>query len=238
MENNQENIKEATLSERLDNFWYHYKWHTIAIFFVLLVIIICSFQMCGKTSYDVYVLYAGEMPIENTKADSNYHTMISALKLVCDDYDEDGATSPLLKNLLVPMGKEYDELADRGYDRLIASDISEFEQLMVYSSEYYLCFLSEDTFRDYDKQTSSGAYPFASLTDLIPEGSDLRLASERGIYLSSLDFGKLSGINELPEDTVVCLRAKLKLPGATSRDVAYENAKATLNKILAYEIKE
>ena len=238
MDNNENIIKERPLSEKLENFWYHYKWHTIAIFFAVLVVVICSLQMCGKATYDVYVLYAGEMPIENTKADSNYHTMLSALKLVCEDYDEDGATSPLLKNLLVPTGKEYDALAERGYDRLIASDMAEFEQLMVYSSEYYLCFLSEDTFLEYDKQTSSGAYPFVSLTDLVPEGSDARFASDRGIYLSSLDFGKLSGINELPEDTVVCLRAKLKLPGAASRDTAYDSAKATLTKILAYEIKE
>lgn len=235
---NENIVKEPSLSEKLENFWYHYKWHTIAIFFVTLVVLICSLQMCGKATYDVYVLYAGEMPIENTKSDSNYHTMLSALKLVTDDYDEDGAISPLLKNLLVPMGKEYDELAERGYERLIASDMSELEQLMVYSSEYYLCFLSEDTFRDYDKPTSSGAYPFVSLTDLLPDGSDASFASDRGIYLSSLDFGKLSGINELPADTVVCLRAKLKLPGAGSSDTAYDSAKATLLNILAYEIKE
>ena len=235
---NENIVKEPSLSEKLENFWYHYKWHTIAIFFVTLVVLICSLQMCGKESYDVYVMYAGEMPIENTKSDSSYHTMLSALKLVTDDYDENGATSPLLKNLLVPMGKEYDELAERGYDRLIASDTSELEQLMVYSSEYYLCFLSEDTFLDYDKQTSSGAYPFVSLTDLVPDGSDARFASDRGIYLSSLDFGKLAGINELPADTVVCLRVKLKLPGASSRDEAYESAKATLLNILAYEIEE
>ena len=235
---NENIVKEPSLSEKLENFWYHYKWHAIAIFFVTLVVLICSLQMCGKSTYDVYVIYAGEMPIENTKSDSNYHTMLSALKLVTDDYDEDGATSPLLKNLLVPMGKEYDALADRGYERLIASDMSELEQLMVYSSEYYLCFLSEDTFRDYDKPTSSGAYPFVSLTDLVPDGSDASFASDRGIYLSSLDFGKLSGINELPEDTVVCLRAKLKLPGASSRDTAYDSAKATLLNILAYEIEE
>ena len=235
---NENIVKEPSLSEKLENFWYHYKWHTIAIFFVTLVVLICSLQMCGKATYDVYVIYAGEMPIENTKSDSNYHTMLSALKLVTDDYDEDGATSPLLKNLLVPMGKEYDELAERGYERLIASDMSELEQLMVYSSEYYLCFLSEDTFREYDKPTSSGAYPFVNLTDLLPDGSGANFASDRGIYLSSLDFGKLSGINELPADTVVCLRAKLKLPGAGSSDTAYDSAKATLLNILTYEINE
>ena len=186
---NETNIKEPNLSEKLENFWYHYKWHTIAAFFIVLVVVICSLQMCGKATYDVYVMYAGEMPIENTKADSNYHTMISALKLVTDDHDEDGAASPLLKNLLVPSGKEYDALADRGYDRLIASDMAEFEQLMVYSSEYYLCFLSEDTFREYDKPTSSGAYPFVSLTDLVPDGSDARLSREEtGLEFWGYDY--------------------------------------------------
>ena len=238
MDNNENIVNEQTLSEKLENFWYHYKWHTVAAFFVLLVVIVCSLQMCGRTTYDVYVLYSGEMPIESTRSDSSYHTMISALKLVTEDNDENGTVAPLLKNLLVPSGKEYDGLVERGYERLIASDMAEFEQLMVYSSEYYLCFLSEDTFREYDKPTSSGAYPFSPLTDLVPEGSDARFASDRGIYLSSLDFGSLAGISELPADTVVCLRAKVKLPGAASRDAAYENAMATLESILAYEIKE
>ena len=43
----------------LENFWYHYKWHTIASVFVLLVVTIITVQMCTRTTYDAYIVYAG-----------------------------------------------------------------------------------------------------------------------------------------------------------------------------------
>ena len=45
--------------KKLDNFFYHYKWHTVAALFLAIVIIVCSLQTCSKESYDVEIMYAG-----------------------------------------------------------------------------------------------------------------------------------------------------------------------------------
>lgn len=243
MENNEKlessaTYKKMSAAEWLDNYWYHYKWHTIVALFILIVGVICTLQMCSKTTYDGYVLYAGEHPIDNTSSDSSYHTMISAFKLVCEDYDENGTVSPVFKNLLVPSSEESGKLIDKGYDKLISMNTEEYREIMAYSSEYYICFLSEDLFLSYDTPTSSGAYPLCDLEQYLPEGSDAQMISPRGIYLSSTDFYKLAGINELPEDTVICLKAKLKLPGASGADEAFESSVDMLKKILAYEHEE
>ena len=51
-------------SKKLENFWYYYKWHTIAVLFVILVIGVCTFQTCNKTSYDLHVVYAGDKDVK------------------------------------------------------------------------------------------------------------------------------------------------------------------------------
>ncbi|MBR2987517.1 MAG: hypothetical protein IKC63_05810 [Clostridia bacterium] len=48
-----------TLLAKLDNFWYHYKWHTIFIAFFLAVFTICAVQCAQKEDPDASILYSG-----------------------------------------------------------------------------------------------------------------------------------------------------------------------------------
>ena len=71
MNYNHENIDaeikiKLNTSEKLENFWYHYKWHTIAGLFAVICIVILTFQLCTKTSYDVNIIYAGEKSISTS----------------------------------------------------------------------------------------------------------------------------------------------------------------------------
>ena len=45
--------------KKLDNFWYHYKWHTIFTVFFLSVILICTVQCVQKEDPDAMILYSG-----------------------------------------------------------------------------------------------------------------------------------------------------------------------------------
>ena len=43
-----------------DNFWYHYKVHTIIVLFALFVLIVCVLQTCTSSSGgDITIMYAG-----------------------------------------------------------------------------------------------------------------------------------------------------------------------------------
>ncbi len=43
-----------------DNFWYHHKWKTIAILFLIIVVTVCVLQMCGREEQgDITVVTAG-----------------------------------------------------------------------------------------------------------------------------------------------------------------------------------
>jgi hypothetical protein len=43
----------------LDNFWYHYKWHTAAVLFITFVLTVCITQCARKEKHDVVVMSAG-----------------------------------------------------------------------------------------------------------------------------------------------------------------------------------
>ena len=49
-----EPIKKASFFE---NFWYHYKFHTIAALFGIFVLVVGILQLTGKTNPDIYIMY-------------------------------------------------------------------------------------------------------------------------------------------------------------------------------------
>ena len=173
-------------SKKAENFWYHYKWHTIVAIFVLIVTIICTVQMCSRTDYDVYVLYAGGKSFNKSADGNDYATITDALRIVSEDFDENGENSPLFQSYLFPTDKEYkDKYSELGLESLITSDKESFVNAMTGSKEYYLCFLSPEIFAMYDRELESGGSPLITLTDYAAE--DVLTESGRGIKLSETD---------------------------------------------------
>lgn len=52
-------IKMKEFIKKLDNFWYHYKWHTIFIAFFVVLFTICTVQCAMKDDPDAMILYSG-----------------------------------------------------------------------------------------------------------------------------------------------------------------------------------
>lgn len=192
--------------ERLENYWYHFKWHTLIVIFIITVITVCTVQMCSKRSYDVYIMYVGEHSVDMKGTDgdtSEYEKMLSALERYSDDYNEDGETNIELETLYVPSSAEIAEMENSDVYvnyAAIKDNTGVFEDNMLHST-YYLCFISYDLYEKYAKE---GA--FLPLTDYCTEGKNYEWADECGIYLSSLPSYEREGLRNLPADTVVCLR--------------------------------
>ena len=229
------------LTERLENFWYHYKWHTIFAVFALAVLSICIFQTCSKKSYDTYILYAGSKEI--TRTDKNgqiplYNTLTGTFEAVAPDRDGDGeATVSLSTHLALTRedieNAEKEDGAEVNYG-LLQSDRQTLVDRIVYS-EYYLCFLSGAVYDDL--KVIDGVEIFTPLA-AYTEGKDgVELYDERAIKLSSLEFYSRPGVCELPEDTVVCLRMRSEITGlfgGKEAEEIYDNAEQVLKNILAY----
>ncbi len=229
------------VSAKLENFWYHYKWHTIVGVFVVIVAAILLTQLFTKTEYDINIIYAGEKAIATTSLSGDGVTELStitkAIETAGEDYNNDGIVRFNLHNLFIMSYDEYDEAVKDITDPLqknkLQSEIQTNNQTLrdLMYSGYFLYLFSEDVFREFDGDGEDKI--FADIKNYIKEGGDYSYASDRGIYLSSLEIYKTTDLSLLPPDTVVCIR----LPGvfdSTDGGSKYNISEKMLRALLAY----
>lgn len=229
-------------NEKMENFWYHYKWHTIVAAFVVIVGVILTLQLCTKVDYDLHILYAGDKNIKTTSLSgdgkSEYSDLISALELVGFDENSDGNVNINLQKLYILGEKAFEEAVKDVQDPMQKASLESemqknYESLYNYLmfGDYYLCFLSEDVFFEYEEQFEESV--FAPLSGYVKDGVEYSYANERGIYISSLEMYEATALSLLPPDTVVCIRLPGVL-GARDDGKAYSAAENLLKKILGY----
>lgn len=217
-----------------ENFFYHYKWHSIVALFLIFVIIFCTFQTCSKTEFDAYVLYAGGKNLwDSNDGDDNstYSTLYSAIGRYVEDFDGDGNRHVSFRNIYLPTGDEID--TEKVDSSLLLQNNEDFRQNMLYG-DYYICFISENLFKEYTKDKKNN--PFMYISQYLPENSDCTLASEYGVYLSSTPLANKPGFKKLPENTVICFRILSDFSSASSKTKQrYSNAESTLRLMLKDE---
>jgi len=235
---------ETPFTKRLENYWYHYKWHTIVAVFLLVVFLVVGLQMCRKESYDTYVLYAGDKEISRNSKDGEiplYNTVLSSLGKSAEDYNGDGEVVVSLTTLLALTSEQIKDAESNpelevNYG-LLQSDRQTLEDRMLYS-EYYVCLISPAVYEQF--KSIDGVEIFAPLQSYAPMGADLEYYSERAIKLSSTDFYSLPGISELPEDTLICLRLSSAVAdafGGERNEEIFKNAEKVIKNILTYSAK-
>lgn len=231
------NIK-MTPKQRIENFWYHYKWHTIVALFAVVVVVMLVLQMCTKQDYDAYILYAGNYKISTLAEDGDlpeYKKITSALGAITPDANGDNSKDINLKTLFVLTPEQLAELDSEDTATLsLANTDSETLENMLVVGNYYVCFMSEELFLDKDAIYDGAIFePLAKYaTD---DGISYEYASERGIYLRSLPFASTLS---LPEDTVVCLRSMngySSVIGSKENQKSFELGEEIIKSILCYK---
>ena len=210
IENAEMKIK-SPLGEKIENFFYHYKWHTIVALFLVFTIVICSLQMCQKVSYDIHIMYAGGEEIGKTASGgdiSEYQKLNSALMRVTPDFDENEERNVNLLTLFIPSDKEIEEIKkSEGYELnigMVLENQNIFQQNILYS-EYSICLLSESLFLEWSENQAVTLFaPIGQYTNGNTEDYDF--VNEYGIRLASTSLYESAGIQILPEDTVICIR--------------------------------
>lgn len=197
----------GNFKSKIENYWYHYKWHTIFIAFFVVVITVMTVQMCSRESEDISILYAG--PISIT---SSQRTEIESAfaQLMPEDYDGDGSKSVDFMDILLMTDEELYEAYEQGYNAYYLNEQtinSNLETLTVQAlaGEYVIFLIDEDW---YENLHNSSAFV------TIDELSELGITCEGGkkyddcaYYLHSLDFADFFNIFDIfPEDTLICIR--------------------------------
>ncbi len=227
-----------------ENFWYHYKWHSIVAVFVIVAIVVVSLQMCTRTEYDVYIVYAGDHEIKKTVSGTNspYAEAVKSLTRVAEDFDGDGEVNVNFLNLFVVNEEEREALLAGTTnmeinETLVKEDTETLETNIAYG-DHYIFFLSERLFREYEEEFDGAI--FTSLESYGNEGRTYEYLTEgkTGIYLHSLEIGDLPTLADLPEDTVVCMRALSPVSsvfGKKQNEENFERSEEVMRNILAFD---
>lgn len=229
---------------KLANFWYHYKWHTIALLFTIFVITVCAVQCAGNTRYDIQVLYAGNHAFGRMSEDggfSEYMTAVSSLEELTEDHDGNGEVNVSFLDLYLLTSEEIAEIEKNPDSNQLSYQLLQENSSMLKNnldmSDYYVCFLSERLFRQYS-EGEKNLGRFAKIAPYTAEGAEYDFVSEYGIRLSSLDVGDMPGISALDaEDTVVCIRnvsAMSFMFGRETSEEQFRRGEELLRKILSY----
>ena len=248
MEENKNTPTEAVEAEKqsfskwLDNYWYHYKWHTIAVIFVLVVAIVCTVQLFNRSDYDAVIAYAGSKNVSKKAENGDVAEIVtiqSSLKDVVYDVDENGEISISVKTLFWLSAAEISALkaelkeGEEINDALLIENYTTVDDLML-SGEYFLWFMSDDLYNYINGK--SDVNRFVDLSAM-PEGDtavEFYGEDTCAVYLKSTEFYKMPGICDLPEDTLVVVR-RLGVGNNKSTKRAYEAALDFAKEIINYE---
>lgn len=189
----------------LDNFWYHYKWHTLIVLFVVIVAGVGIYQVASKGTADVGVLYAGPrlLTLPEKKA------IESAVRQLMQDYNGDGETVVEFTSLMfmsdeqIQAAKEQAEQSGGDYfvnRQFMQNELQKFDNLIL-AGDALICLLDPYLYqRVLDRD---GFMPLSDIFDTPPEGA----VDAYGIRLADTKFGQyFDGLQGLPEDTVLCIR--------------------------------
>lgn len=235
------------LMAKIENYWYHYKWHTIVAIFLVITVLVASLQMCTRTSYDVHIMYAGNHKLEKISSNGNsttpFTSTLASLGRVVSDHNGDGEVHVNLLDLFVMTADEVAEFNQTSDGKSEINEIQIKENTTALESnyllfgDYYIMLLSPALFEKYDSQYDGALFADISRyadADLL---SSLSLTENgRGVYLSSLGIYSMVGIEGLPADTVVCIRNKTTF-GNGSNQANHGYSEAAFKEILTYTNK-
>ncbi|MEE0970374.1 MAG: hypothetical protein U0M06_13465 [Clostridia bacterium] len=230
---------ESKFAKWFDNFWYHNKWKTIGTIFVIFVVVVCSLQMCEKEKVDAYVMYGGPEILDGERL-TNFRAALKAV--LPEDFNGDGEKYvEVVTNYIMSADeikaaeKEAFSVSENDFyidPAFMAQNKQKFDNLIL-AGEYSICFLSPYLYEEVRK--SDGFMPLVEIFDVVPQGA----VDEYGLRLLDTDFGSyFPGVNELPPDTILCMRRIGTLnsflnKGATEK--SYEMSMKLFRAIVNYE---
>lgn len=229
----------SPFSKKVENFWYHYKWHTIAVLFIVIAVVVCTLQMCKKETVDFHVMYAGGTEVSRKSVDgdtSAYVRVTTVFEKYIDDIDGDGKKNIAFSTYFAPSDEEI-KIAETTPGKevnysLMSSDRDALNARFG-NGDYYLCFVSPHVYEQY--KGINGVSAFATIAGYAPENSELEYYNEYAIKLSSTNFYKNNpAIREvMPDDTLIAIQIKRVVGVKKDNDERYAVSEAVLRKILA-----
>ncbi|MBR2900826.1 MAG: hypothetical protein IKC39_01135 [Clostridia bacterium] len=216
--------------EWMENLWYHYKWLIIFGGLILAFLIISLFQHFGSKDPDVNILHVGPMYISPESAE----TLKGSVATLSEDYNDDGDINVALLDITVnKFGNEEEGIDPMNYDQN-NNGLKRF-QTEVRAGDAVIYLLDEEFFNICMEENLLSPLKDVVSEEILPENT----VKGYGVKISDLDAYKLSGLSNVPNTAILCLRRSPELdPIKYGRTVeVWEGNRKTFENILKYKAK-
>lgn len=204
-----------------DNFWYHYKWHTIGIAVALIIVLVCTLSMCSREEEDLTLVYAGPTVLSMSELEQISSVMGTVMPY---DFDENGEKHTAWMTYQIYSKEQIQELASKkdedGKPLVSVNQSYNSDQYNTYgqylmtgeTSVYLLDPWLYEELRGEDRLMPLSEVPGGAVYASSTDGYGVRLG-DTALYE---EYGVMQ---LLPADTVICLMRPYEgTPWAKSSD--------------------
>ena len=209
-------IKNSKFLTWFDNFWYHYKWHTIVTVFIILVLGISIIQSCTSEKTDVVFTYAG--PKEFVTSPEEKTGINNALGKVCaDEYGE--KANAYLNSFLIyskeqieDIQSELDDNGNQKYQVDTAFNTSQMNSFFEYSQSgaSVILLLDPSIYQSFIDASgnSERLVELSTIYGTTPDGAFDKYSVRLG---DTEIYQNVPELRALPENTLICFHSQLIL---------------------------
>ncbi len=219
---------ESKLLRWWDNYWYHYKWHTIIGLFVIFLVFFCVMQAVNDPKEDTLVVYCGPFGFQSEEMEDLREAMN---RIMPEDFDGSGEkyTEIVRYQVFSEAELENDREANGGQGMINpaynAKQLSDFNSFMSFG-EASIYFVSEHI---YGIIKDRGVLkPLSDALGQVPDNAYDAYA----IRLKDTHYYAIEpALRMLPEDTLVCITAPYQL-GTSSDPEMYDRSLCMFKSII------
>ncbi len=181
---------QMTFVQKIENYWYHYKWHTIIGVFAFVIALICITQCAKKVEYDAMIMYAGNFKIAEEYREKTLENIMS------EDYNGDGEKLVSVFQLVLNIaGKDgeyeyFDPVAQNEEIQRLEIELSAGDSVIYILHPYIY------------EQYKTMMRPLDQVLDQVPEYA----IDEYGLPISEMFSYMNTTLNFYPENSIVCIR--------------------------------
>lgn len=203
-------MDKAQFKKKWENYWYYYKWHTIAGIFVLMLVIIFVKDFVTKEKYDATIMLATSYYVDDTRLDNLKDT----LEDYFPDIDGNGEVNLAITPIYIE-GGEGGQPTDAEY--AYAMQMKMLSEVSVNSS---LIVIFDDGF-------TNSFVEQMEMRDLSKDFPDNALISKTLWDITASDFGSKTFIPEYEKQTGTKVYASI-----TSAEYVPEKEVSEYNQVL------
>lgn len=175
-----------TAKKKWENYWYYYKWHTLAGIFVLIVLIVSIKSCIARIDPDISIILRTDFYVtEDTQA-----KLKSAFTQYCKDYNGDKRVEVYISSFYFPTDKsKVDPQMQMANQQKLIAQIASGEAIVIAGDKAYI--------DDMDKQKVFNKLPNTDST--LIKLNDTEFIKSNGIklegdvYIGIRDFSKKTG---------------------------------------------